>query len=89
MNIIERIAQALLDEEHRAHDTSLRPLASESPGRQALFRDQATAVVAVLRTPTKAMIAAGGLQTGTQGFPITDQIAEWTWDRMIEAGLAE
>jgi len=49
----------------------------------------ARAVILALREPSAIMSEAGGLQTGLDGHPVTPQIATWTWERMIDALLAE
>jgi hypothetical protein len=93
MNPIDRAVAALIADLHRREETF--GCVAEDNGSLAQvdgsFKVEplVRAVILALREPSAIMSAVGGLQTGLDGHQITPQIAEWTWERMIDALLAK
>jgi hypothetical protein len=72
--------------------TNLHHLTEKNGGTTrgaADMREDARVILLAMKDASEAMKASGGQQVGNDGHFIGEDIAGWTWERMVEAALAE
>lgn len=93
MTPVDRAVAALIADLHRQEEKS--GCVADDNGSLAqvdgsfAIEPLVRAVLAAIREPSDGMTTAGGMQTGLDGHHLTPQIASWTWERMVDALLAE